>query len=267
MAFPSISSTKITTSYVSGTGVHTINLPDTVYAGDLILIGSGYYDADNDATPPPISGGFSLLSIIDNGFSGGALWGKIASGSEGGTTVTITLGLAYASSISTAAVSIGGVNGGVVSGTDYSVATDNDFGSTSTPASVTAAWGSADNLFLIFDGRFIYNSNIGTVSSYPSGYTLANASGQHNANDFRSGATVCAKTNAAAFDTPGSFAWTVGTAHPAFTIAVRPGTSGGPSSALQTASVKVWNGSALQTASVKVWDGSALQTATASVFE
>lgn len=259
MAFPTITDTKITSSWVNGSFDHVVDLPDTVYVGDLLVILLNHISGENK--PIPITGGFVWQE--DNGaitYAGSALYTKVADGTEGGTSVTLTMGVDTGHSVSAIALSVSGVNGGNVRDTDWS-ATSGQFGGTNCdPGSLTAGWGSDDNLWVLFDGR---GEDTSVLSTWPTTYTDNRTTSVESTGSLDTQFAYATKNAAAGSDSPADFVWDTSVTDRFIFFVVRPGSSGGPPT--QTVTTKVWNGTALVAAAVKVWNGTALVAASLDV--
>lgn len=184
----------VTTSadLVSSSSSPTVTLPSGITSGDLLLLFVNVLDTggtNSVNTPSGWTKSFGVTPTIDIGTSRDAvIFSKTATGSEGST-----LGLTLNNSGHITYVGLR-----ISPWSDFTVnATGAQAGSTSTYncPSVTASWGSEENLFL----AAMYCSPSRSDSVAPSGYTFA---------DFRSSATVgggtfvAQKTATAASDDP-----------------------------------------------------------------
>ena len=175
------------------------NLPATINAGDILVCiqsmeGGGTVSSVSDSTSDSwtvlddtnaftVSGGNASCSI------------KVADGDEDGGTVTVTTSDARYWSIGVIRIS-----GGSGTSSIGTAATGNNVNPDC--PTVTASWGSDDNLFIAYGGL---HDDGETVSSYPSGYSNGNyqqANGTSTNNNATAWAAVKAAT--AATDNPGT---------------------------------------------------------------
>jgi len=66
---------------------HTVAMPATVSAGDLLLLLAAFPESNRQIGTP--SGWTAMGAAVNNVFANSAVFYKIASGSEGGTTITV----------------------------------------------------------------------------------------------------------------------------------------------------------------------------------
>lgn len=257
MAFPTVN--EVVETQAGGlTYTQQINLPSTIYSGGLILVMATW--VGHGVATPPVIDGFTVLSADNNSWEGGAIWGRVADETEGATT-TITFDVDWGNSVSAAAVSISGVNGGLVSGTDYNAETTQWGGPNGQPASVTAGWGADDNLFLAFDGR---NNIDASLTSYPSTYVDNRITGAQTATSPNSEMGFATANLAVASSNPDPFVWSGDWTDNVIHVVVRPGSSGGPGPS--GPSIQVYNSGAWQPATSSVYDGTVWQPAPATIY-
>lgn len=200
---------------------HNVAQPATVNAGDLLLA-SLEFNADTTVACP--GGEYTRLSQRASSPGQWELWGRIASGSEDGTNITFTTSASMAGAFQVARIT--GHKGGLVAGTDYSLGTAT--GTTSTananpdPPSVTAAWGTNDNLFIAFTG---YRGTNVAVSSYPASYTSGAFSVSTNGGGGGAGVAMAIRALASTTDNPGAFTLAAAQDHNEQTIVIRPATT------------------------------------------
>ncbi len=220
-AFPSVS--DITEDKDSSDELtHVISMPATVDVGDLLLLLICMNTSTTITTP---SGWTELFLNAYDGNGEGIVYGKDAIGNEDGTTVDVVhtvgvdAGSHAAQTYRIAASSWGG-----------DLATDVDVGTVATgtsdspdPPSVSAGWGSADNLFIEV---VCATDDDATASSYSTSYS--------NGVDSISGAGVNAgqtaasarRELAASSDDPGTATLSESEAWMANTIVIEPAASG-----------------------------------------
>jgi len=198
----------------SWTKTHTINLP-AAQPGDHVLVSWGMAGSGITVTPP--AGwteivGINLFPQTDT--LQWYVWIKEIDGSEA-STITVTTSRNNQSAAH--AIRVKGARAGVVEGTTWDVATTSSgYGTVLDPPSVTATWGSADQLFVALGYAGGYSS---TVTAFPSGFS--------NTNDATAGAMVCSATKeaTATSDDPSSFTISNSNNHRAATIVLRPALS------------------------------------------
>lgn len=213
MAFPTIAATSQGNDAVNTTN-HTVNLPTGIASGHLLLIFMGM-DGNTSITWPA---GWSILATDTNAGGDGTLSVayRIADGSEGSSI-----------SVTTAASEAGSYICWRVTGWHGTTPPEAGTPATGTsttpdPPSVTASWGSADNLFIAVT---VWGSSSTNISGYPTNYSVSQMTdGASNSNI---GAIALAgRELAAASDDPGTFS-IISTAWVANTIVVRPAAGGG----------------------------------------
>lgn len=162
MGFPVVQSVT-TTSFEPATS-HPVNMPASVSSGDLLVMffSLGWHGNGVDVTTP--SGWTQKYKILDTGsFHQGSCFVKVASGSEGGTTVDV--------------VSINGSHGVAQVyritnwfGTLAAVETATATGNSTNPSSpnLTPSWGAGTTLWLSAYTADAYDS---MATAYPTNYT------------------------------------------------------------------------------------------------
>lgn len=206
-------------TYLSATGSnfptpatsHLVVMPATVNAGDLLMMQIATI-ANGAVTTPS---GWTLMSSVSLGAVQYVSWYyKVAAGTEGGTTVTVTVGLSC-----NAAALVHRIQAGTYSGAPEiaNVATGNT--ANPDPPSLSPSWGSAATLWIAaFSGR---NPGSGTsVYPFANGNTRS-ASGATSDNS-QGIAASCWENNTTASRDPGTFTNASSSARQAHTVAVRP---------------------------------------------
>lgn len=153
---PSVSG--ITTAFNSSVASHTITLPATINAGDLILVMT--LRSTTSAITGPAGLSYSSLTSLSAAGSASAyqLFYKTALGTEGGTTITFTTGAGV-----TTVLICWIVQAGTWQGSPQQAGYNGDTGMTADPPSLTPAWGAANNLWIAaYGGR-----QNASVSSWP----------------------------------------------------------------------------------------------------
>lgn len=139
-----------------------VNLPTGISAGDLLLI--GITGSATDATPNTTASGWTTLFDLKDSSSAShlAILYRIATGGEGATATVSTDLAEHRAAVALRYTGWHGTTPPEVS-TGSAVVTANP-----DPDSVTASWGSADNLFV----AFATGDNNRQITAYPSGYSI-----------------------------------------------------------------------------------------------
>lgn len=220
MAFSSIRS--ITGGSESNGTAPTYTLPASVSSGDGLLVIAG---TDGTATHT-VPSGFTEKSQQDATQFQVQVFGKVADGTEGGTDVDGSL--SSSESMCYLAMAIQDWSGDLNDIEVNTIVTGS--GTSADPGSITASWGSDDNLFIAVAIGDYYDK-IATV--FPTGYSDNQTTQQHS--DTFGGTqavSLATKESASASDDPSAFTLvnTTGNAYAVLTIVVKP------SSASQTLS-------------------------------
>lgn len=206
--YPEVASKGTTYNSASDTTDHVVDLPDSISAGDLLMI---FVAADGNAswTWP---GDWDVIIDTDSGGSSHIEVGyKTATGSDG-TSITITS--SSAESATAFSWRITGWDGTTPpEGTTY---VPKGLGDPPNPPSHTASWGSDNNLWITFSGT---NGGTDGTSVYP--YPDNN----ENAENSTSGGNIASDEVTTATQNPGTFTQTYINYWVAATIVVRPESS------------------------------------------
>lgn len=147
MAFPTVEET-LTQGFSSKTTSHSVDMPTTVNSGELLLVFICFNGlGGNVGTTTPT--GWSQLAKSDDHYDHIAVvYGKKSDGTEGGTSVNFQTGI---ETTAAAAVTrrISGWKGTLSTDVDITISSQGS-GDSPNPTSVTADWGSDDNLFIAF---------------------------------------------------------------------------------------------------------------------
>ena len=214
MASPTIESVTATAFSASST-THNVNMPASVTAGWLLIMGFGF-STDTTVTTPT---DWSIVSAKVTDTATQIIFGKDADGTEGGTTVNVATGASRAAAAQVYAIS--GWNGTLASdvtdggGASSGGAADN----APNPPSVAWGWGALDELIL----AFAHATAASTFSSAPTNYTnltTTQASSAGSANWMASARRSLTAT--ASPENPGTFTLSASELWVANTIAIRP---------------------------------------------
>ena len=227
MAFPSIG-TKGTTYNTSGTPTtsHVVDAPASIASGDLLLI---HFASDGTGTISTVSGWTELFKVDSPASSSDKLQYKIATGSEGANE-TITTGgseqaIAYYWRIPAA-------EWHGTTPPEYATATGTS--ANPDPPSVTASWGSDDNLWWSTYGT---NGNP-SASVYP---FADNNEWNGTGGGGSSGSAICTEENATATNNPSAYTMSASQGWVAATVVIRPaGGGGGPAAGFMTTNTGYW---------------------------
>jgi hypothetical protein len=165
-AFPSVASITETTN-TTPTANHIVNLPATVDAGDLLLIGICVAGTGGFGTLDTPAGWTELWEGSGAGNVTYSVFARDAVGDEDGGTVTVTQSGGTLNDASQT-YRITAASWGGTLGTDIDTGVDLEEQTTIDPPSVTAGGGSADNLFIVFAG---VGNDGETVTGYSTNYT------------------------------------------------------------------------------------------------
>lgn len=205
MAFPQIRD-SITSLNNGNTTSHTLELPVSVVAGDLIIAIIAT-DGDNTFGWPDEGTTWHQIFELSSGKVAalGAAW-KIAVGGEGGTSITVTSTSDEISSCLSYSISAHGSDVNVPEGSTGATGDS----ANANPDSYTATWGSDDNLWIAMCG---VNGNSAGVSVYP--YADNNVT-TGNSNNQGCSIGVCSDEIATDVEDPGTFTnldddWVAGT--------------------------------------------------------
>lgn len=206
--FATVAATN-TSFAAAGGSTMTVDLPSGVVNGSLCLIfvtgGSG---TDKDYS---ISGWTQLgENTVAASAATTAIFYRFCDGSEGATvSCTWTGGTQAGSAISVR------LSGHHTSAPPEVSAAASASTTTPNPASLTATWGAANNLWLVYVGC---RSTVDDFVSYPTNYASDQIAWDMGSTRTR----FASRTTAAATEDPGAFAWTAAKNSTAWTVAIRP---------------------------------------------
>jgi hypothetical protein len=204
MAYPVVETSNYGYNNTAGTS-HTVNLPASIAAGDLLIVFFGYYTG-TVSTP----GGWETMGTENNGTSVyQAIFYKTASGSEG-STLTVTTGSSTKSSH--VSYRISGWTGTPEKG---SVATGTD--SAPNPPSLTPSWGSAETLWIVNET----NRN-NSFSTYPTNYSSNQVRGGNTSTTSATETSAATREVTASSENPGAYGLSTSRYWLAQTVAIQP---------------------------------------------
>jgi hypothetical protein len=210
MAFPQIVGIQLSQRYGAGTA-DTIDLPTPVSAGDLLIV---FHFAENVAGSRTWTAGWT--EIRDTAGAGPESLGvayKIAAGGETTCVCTKTTERFTAIAIRISAASWHGTTPPEITAGATGTSANPDAGS------ITASWGSADNLFI---ATFSIDTETSLpVTVWPTNYTGNQTHGSYADISAAYGA-ICTRELAAATDDPAAFTVTASETWIACTLVVRP---------------------------------------------
>lgn len=202
----------ITEQFPSASSSHSVDMPATVNAGDLLLL---FFSA-NDS--PSISTPSGWTKIYDHSSFGieGACFAKDADGSEDGTSVSVSIA---ASKPACAQVMRFSGWHGTISGGVEGTSRDESGGTIPDPPNLTPSWGGAENIWIAV--RHSGSDDV-TSSSGPANYTNLQdvVSGAGSGNGCSLG--TARRTLDASSEDPSSFQLASHDVSVTATVAVRP---------------------------------------------
>ena len=226
MAFPQVASIT-ETSFSSAATSHAANYPATVNAGELLLIFASF----NGAVTVSATGYTEMWDAQASSFVTGAAYKKAAAGSEGGGTIDVVTSVA-----ATGAVKIYRITNFVdrPDASDADAAAVGTFNSGTQQASttVTAGWGTEDNLFITVAAT---GDDDAAVSTYPTNYGNGVNTLSEGGVDTSAAVGSARRELAASSDNAGDFTLDSTEAWVLCAVVVRPG--GSPLAALIAAGV------------------------------
>lgn len=217
-----------TTSIGTFTNVHTFNLPATVNAGDHLLAVCSF-GVDTVTPRSSLNGWTKIYDATLNAFHRWQIWERLCDGSEAGGTIVFDLGDTVKGTAAVCRITGAAASNGLDTG--FSIGTAGaGFGTTPDPSSVTAAWGSAPNLYI---AALTAGGGSPNATGNPTGYSNAASV----TSDYLT--AVASKQATSSSDDPSAF--TIDVAHnwQAVTIAYRAAGPLAVSAQAPAASVKV----------------------------
>lgn len=228
MAYPS---PQTPGTYTATTGTsHSVNLPASISSGSLLLC---LFASDTSSIthtgPTTLTVAWTAI-LADQTISVGdgitySLWAKEAGSGE---PSTMTVGTSGSTEAACQVWEIRNWYGGTPSaGTNYDIGTvSSSTGTTNTPNSVTATWGTGDNLFICL---MFMGDDGDAITSWPSSYTDDQTQTIVGAgNNEQPHVAFCSRSDiTTASDTPGTITMATSEAVHSFAFVVRPAAAGG----------------------------------------
>lgn len=209
--FPVVAGT-LGSSRITQSTTDTVDLPASIASGDLVMI---FHFTEGNSTRTVPSPWVEIFDSNSTGADGLTVAYLIASGGETSVVVTKTVTERF----SAIAARITGWHG-----TTAPEISSSATGSSTTPDpdSVTASWGSDDNLFIAMEAT---DNDSFTPTAWPTNYTDNQITGPNAASS--SGGAIATRNLAASNDNPGTFTITASDTWIAATAVVRPAAAGG----------------------------------------
>ena len=221
MAFPGIPTVTETAIASPASDTVDIDLPASVSSGDLLVMAIRWFTSTSATTPSGWTAISSGAAAAANGYLG--IYAKVAAGTEGGGTVSITTNFTPgAVTAHSFAIPASEWHGSISDIEGASVAT-NAGTTTPDPPSITASWGSDDNLFCTITGQ--HDDDV-AITAAPTNYgTLVSTISGGGTNSGCSIGTAF-RQYASASDDPGTFTLASTESTIATTIVIRPAAGG-----------------------------------------
>lgn len=213
MAYPQVQSITPTT-IASASTTHNVNMPATVNTNDLLLALFASVAGSITVTTPS---GWTQITTQSNTFIRLSVYGKIASGSEDGTTVN------FLTSIATRAVAqVYRITGDYHDLTTVGIETGAASGTSLNPNSPNlnpVNWDVEETLWITAG---TCSNNVSAVSSYPSNYTSGTYTQSGSAGSADAQLASARRENSVSAENPGAFTFDNVANWIAITIAIRP---------------------------------------------
>ena len=204
MAFPQVAAVSGGNN-ASDSKQHTVNLPDGIQSGDLLLV---FFAADGYPTITFPGGWTQLFQTANSSYVAFGAWYRIADGEEGATITVETSTWEMSAHTSYRITGYSGTPEAGISATSNSSWPD--------PPSLTPTWGAEDTLWFACEG----NDHQYSVSSYPTNY----ADGRNDIASPSTGCGVgtCRRELNAVSENPGTFTIAASEQWVANIIAIQP---------------------------------------------
>lgn len=206
MAFPQVAAVSGGNN-ASDSKQHTVNLPNGIQSGDLLLV---FFATDGYPTITFPGGWTQLFQTANSSYVAFGAWYRIADGEEGATITVETSTWEMSAHTSYRITGYSGTPEAGISATSNSSWPD--------PPSLTPTWGAEDTLWFACEG----NDHQYSVSSYPTNY----ADGRNDIASSSSGCGVgtCRRELNAVSENPGTFTIAASEQWVANTVAIQPAT-------------------------------------------
>ena len=211
-----IATTATWNTATADTTTYNVTLPSGIQSGNLLLMFISVDSANDELTR---TGWTTLANDGSANSERKYILARIADGTEG-ATASFTNATAQTASANTYRIT--GARNGLTSSEIAVSAIVNQTSNVASadPPSLTPSWGSAENLW--FAVAFINDSAIGSVTAYPTNYSLGQLSNINGSSASGQAVLTAARLLSASTEDPSAFTWTTGRRSSAYTVAVRP---------------------------------------------
>jgi hypothetical protein len=201
------------TIFASNTLAHNVAMPDTAEAGDLLLV---LFTSDGNTAVTLPSGWTQVASNAQSSNVRGSVYAKVATGSEGGTTVNFQTSSSERAAAQVFRIPADSWYGDIGTGIAQ-VSTTSTGNSPNPPSLDPGSWGTEDTLWLAYWA----SGTSASINSYPSDYTngLHTVAGSGSDGAAASSAQFVLRAQS---ENPGSFGLPANTNGVVYTIAIRP---------------------------------------------
>lgn len=254
MAFPSVDA-LIQQQFSTSSDPANVDLPSTVASGDLLLVLFAQNASGATLALSTPSGWTKLFEESEGSFIRLAIYGKVADGTEGGTSIALS------NNGRTAVAQVYRISSWHGAIADVEVATGAHFtsGTTRSPPSLTPTWGADDTLWIAVASAADDDQ---AFSVYPASYT--NGTSQVSGGGINNGCELASARRAlnAATEDPGDFTLASTETWVLTTIAVRPAAGGGGTTYTQTVTGSITPSGSLTRTISKALSGAVTATGT-----
>ncbi len=219
--FPSVVEVKQTT-FNSDTTTHNVDMPDAVDSGDLLLTFFTNDMASGGTTTTPA--GWTLIATnTRNNQVRGTVFAKSAAGTEDGTQVDFVTSANERAAAQVYRIPAGQWSGTVgAGGIEASSFVPGAATNTPNPPSLSPSWGAEPNLWFAYVAASAHT----LTDSYPTGYGNGIHSIPATTGTTSASTSAARKIAASASEDPGTFSMSTSNDGVAFTVAIRPASSG-----------------------------------------
>lgn len=216
MAYPNVLSVT-ETQIGTGTTTPTFDLPSTVESGDLLILFAATTDDPIDTGP-----GGRWQELWNNGAANqgaGACYALSADGTEGGGTAQVTCGGANTAAGQVYRIAANSWMGTISTDIDITGNTVSTVGANPDPPSVTAGWGSDDNLYI---AMLQARDDDAYATAYPTNYTSGHSTSSTGGGNNGCNCSTAVREYSGTSDDPGTFTLSESERWRCSTLVVRP---------------------------------------------